>query len=407
MTDAQSNRLDMFNLVSEFYTANQAVIDTVTARTAAFTAHNANLVAIQSNLSGQSSNTRGATADKAEAREQLSLISETVFHPVAAWATVNADQTTRAEFDYSRSEIQSIKDDTIEAFLNHRITIVNDNLSALSDYGVTPTLVTQWQDALNEYLTFLNAPRGAIVRRSVHTGNLKNLFKVTSDHLRNVVDPLMVTLRATHPDIYSEYTRSRIIIDRRGPGSGSNPPPSAQTMKLTGTVTHAVTAAPLSNVEVTIIRTGGNITALTDASGNYAFNAIQLTANENVQVRFRHTGLTERIESTTLLPGQNKVLNVVMTPSTVLFGQVVDMNGNRLAGATVRWSNADGMSEVQTDTNGNYRLPLPGLAQPQSGTLTAEAANMMPSSRPVTITPGEQQEQNFTLSPMAPPPPMP
>jgi hypothetical protein len=38
---------------------------------------------------------------------------------------------------------------------------------------------------------------------------------------------------------------------------------------------------------------------------------------------------------------------------------------------------------------------------------STEAAGMMPFSRPVTITPGQQQEQNFTLSPMAPPPPMP
>lgn len=71
------------------------------------------------------------------------------------------------------------------------------------------------------------------------------------------------------------------------------------------------------------------------------------------------------------------------------------------------WVNPANHNEVLAGSNsdGNYRLPLPGLAQPQSGTLTAMEASMMPSSHPVTITPGQQHEQNFTLSPMAPPPP--
>ncbi|MCF8257206.1 MAG: carboxypeptidase-like regulatory domain-containing protein [Flavobacteriales bacterium] len=94
-------------------------------------------------------------------------------------------------------------------------------------------------------------------------------------------------------------------------------------------------------------------------------------------------------------------------PKTAFFGQVVDTNGNMLAGAILRLSNADGMLEVQTDSNGKYRLEVPELAQPESGTLSAEANGMMPSSRPVTIAPEEEQEQNFTLSPMGPPPPMP
>lgn len=405
MTDAQSNRLDIFNLVSSFYTVHQAVIDLVPARTSAFTQHNANRAAILTAVGGQSSSTTGPTLDKAQAREQLDLLTDTVFAPVRAWAAVNNDNTTREQFAFSLSQISQIKDDTIQAFLELRINIVNANLSALSDYGITPVLVTQWHDALTLYLSFLTAPRGAIVQRSVQTSNLRTLFKLTSDHLRNVADPLMVTLRASQPDIFDEYTRSRIIIDRKGPGSASNPPAPGQTMKLTGTVTHAVTAAPLPNVEVTIIRTSGNITVLTIASGNYTTNAIQLTASETVQVRFRRAELNDRTETVTLVPGHDKVLNVTMTPATLFFGNVTDNLGNTLPGTTVRFSNAEMMMEAQTDTNGNYRLPFSGLTQPQSGTLTAMEASMTPSSLPVTITPGELQEQNFTLSPMAPPPP--
>ncbi len=324
MTDAQSNRLDMFNLVSEFYSANQAVIDTVNARTAAFTAHNANRDAIQLNLSAQTSNTRGAAADKSGARVQLSIIAETVFLPVRAWATVNADQTTRAEFDYSRSEIQQIKDDTIEAFLNHRITIVNDNLAALADYGITATLVTQLQDALTDYLAFLSAPRGAIVRRSVSTANLKALFKTASDHLRNVVDPLMVTLRASHPDLYKEYTSSRIIIDRKGPGNGDsdngNDTP-ATGVRIAGTVFSQAGPMPLPDAIVRIydMATGpGPDTkqTTTDMVGAYVVVINDLSKAITIAIEASATGYATTTINLPIEPGKDyEGQNIQLSPS--------------------------------------------------------------------------------------------
>lgn len=92
---------------------------------------------------------------------------------------------------------------------------------------------------------------------------------------------------------------------------------------------------------------------------------------------------------------------------TVFFGHVVDIYGNTQVGATVRFISPESSFQTQTDEHGNYRLLTPGLEQPVSGDLTAEAMGMMPSSRPVNIVPGEQQEQNFQLSPMTPPPPAP
>lgn len=311
MTDAQSNRLDMFNLVSEFYTANQAVIDAVTARTAAFTAHNANRAAILANLSGQTSNTQGSTADKAEAREQLSLMAETIFLPVRAWATVNGNQTIRAEFDYGRNAIAKIKDDTIEAFLNHRIAIVNDNLPALTDYGITAALVTQLQNALTDYLAFLSAPRGAIVRRSVNTANLKALFRTASAHLRNVVDPLMVTLRATQPDLYKEYTRSRIVIDRRGPGNGGDnpPPPPATGIRISGTVRSQNGNMGIGKATVRAFKTSqgpgpGTIEVTSAPDGTYLIAQDVLTEAMTITIEVTAAGYLPQSRNLDVVPGQ-------------------------------------------------------------------------------------------------------
>ncbi|MCF8257022.1 MAG: carboxypeptidase-like regulatory domain-containing protein [Flavobacteriales bacterium] len=96
-------------------------------------------------------------------------------------------------------------------------------------------------------------------------------------------------------------------------GTTANMPP-VQAMNLTGKAAHSVTSAPLFNVEVTIMRTNGNVIVLTDAGGNYAANGMAVVAPENVQVRFKLVGFDDRTENITLVPGVNQVLNVLMTP---------------------------------------------------------------------------------------------
>ncbi|MCF8258762.1 MAG: carboxypeptidase-like regulatory domain-containing protein [Flavobacteriales bacterium] len=407
MTDKQSNQVDMYNAVGLFYTTNQTVIDSLAARADAFTQFNTNRAKLNTAISGQTLKTTGPTKDTQLSREALQNITYSILQPAAAWARVNNNNTLRDQFNVSLSDLKDIKDDTFPGYCRERYDLINGILPALADYGVTPAMFGDWDTAINGYVDALARPRIAVTTKSTKTQSIKSIISQTGKLLKEVIDPLMIVFRAQDPELFDGYTKARIIIDRRGRGSGSNPPPPAQTTNLKGNVTHAVTGVPLFKVEVTIMPTSGNITTLTDASGNYAANAIQLTASESVQVRFRLTGMEDRTETTTLQPGQNKVLNATMTPATAFFGHVVDTNGNTQAGAIVRLSNPDGMLEVQTDSNGNYSLPVPGLAQPESATLTAEATGMMPSSLPVTITPGEQQEQNFTLSPIAPPPPMP
>lgn len=316
MTDRQSNYLDMYGVVLTLYTANQAVIDAVAARATAFGAFQNNVTAINTNVANQSLVVMGVSADKAQARATLNGLSQVIFGLARTWALAVDDLTSAGEFDFSLSEIGRVKDDSIIPFLEHRLAIVNGNLPALADYGITPALVTQWEDAISDYGSVVSAPRSAIVSRSTSTAQLRQLFNTVQRLLRDTIDPLMLPFKGSDPELFTQYRKARIIIDRRGPRPGDGPGPTA----------------------------------------------------------------------------------------TAFFGHVTDTFGNTLAGATVRLSNAEGTVETQTDSNGNYRLELTGLEEPVSAHLSAETMGMMPSSRPVTIAPDEQQEQNFMLSPMAPPP---
>jgi hypothetical protein len=269
MTDAQSNKLDMYLVVQDFYENNQATIDAVPARATAFGQLVTNITNINTEVAGQSTNTTGVAQDKSALRSTLDDITAVTFAAAKAWALATSNNTLAAEFDYSLTDIQRVKDDTMQGFCNHRITIVNDNLVSLADYGLDAASVTAWQDALNAYVAVLESPRQAINTRHLHTQALKSLFTETSNLFSSQLDPLMLVFKLSDPDIYNAYKQARIIINR---SSSSSSPATPNAVNITGNVADADTSAPISNATVTLTSPDSPepIVTTTDFDGNYS-----------------------------------------------------------------------------------------------------------------------------------------
>lgn len=223
MNDSQSNRLDMYIVVNGLYLSNQPIIDAVPARATAFGALGANITAINTQVAGQSANTTGVTQDKAVLRSNLDNAASAVLTPTKAWAISVGNNTLVAEFNYSLSAIQQIKDDTMQGFCDHRIALVNDNIANLADFGILPANVTQWQDALNAYVAILETPREAINTKHLHTQNLKSLFSSTATLFKDQLDPLMSAFKTEDPELHAAYIQARIVINRRGPKKSNIP----------------------------------------------------------------------------------------------------------------------------------------------------------------------------------------
>jgi hypothetical protein len=130
----------------------------------------------------------------------------------------------------------------------------------------------------------------------------------------------MVTLRATHPDLYKEYQSSRIIIDRRGSGSNSNdnggnnggnpgggsPDTSA---RIAGQVTSMADGSPIGDAEVRAYTvadgpTGPAIGTTTDALGRYVILIPELPQQEEVVIEAMATGFLNQERNLLIGPGQ-------------------------------------------------------------------------------------------------------
>lgn len=274
MTDSQSNSLDMFLVVNGFYLANLLVIDAVPARTAAFGTLATNIAAINTQIAGQSANTTGVTQDKAAVRTTLNSITMSLLSPAKAWAVNERNNTLLAEFDYSLSDIQRIKDDSMKGFCEHRLQLIEDHILGMADYGIQPPSLVSWQSAIDTYASILESPREAINSRHLKTANLKVLFKETSLLLRNQIDPLMVPLKTLEPQVYQAYKQARIIIDRgRGP---SVPTPQPTTATLFGAVTNAETGAPIGAAVLLVSSSPeSSFTITTNDNGTFSRSGIE------------------------------------------------------------------------------------------------------------------------------------
>ncbi len=268
MTDSQSNRLDMYLVVQDFYEDNQATIDLVAARATAFGQLNTNITAINAEIAGQSTNTTGVAQDKSAIRITLDNITAVTLAAAKAWALATENNTLAAEFDYSLSDIQRIKDDTMQGFCDYRISLVNDNIASLADYGIDAAAVTAWQDALDAYTAVLETPREAINARHLHTEALKTLFSNTGSLFKSQLDPLMMVFKLSDPDLYAAYKQARIIIDR---GGSTTPPTPDNSITISGNVSDNSTSSPIVGATVTLIPSDGGdpiITTTTD-DGSY------------------------------------------------------------------------------------------------------------------------------------------
>ena len=308
----------MYLVVNDFYTDNQAVIDAVPARATAFAQLGTNITTINTLVAGQSTNTTGVAQDKSGLRNTLDNITVTTLATARAWALSADNNTLAEEFNYSLSEIQKIKDDTMQGFCDHRIALVNDNLAAMADFGIDAAAVTVWQNALDAYVAVLETPREAINARHLNTVGLKDTFSETSLLFKEQLDPLMMVFKLYNPDLYAAYKQARMIIDRKGSGTDPKPIPTG-TIQLTGTVTDFTTALPIEDATVSIIGPSSPdpFTTLTNTNGRYTINVpgYEPDSTNNIDVTYSATGYEDNTETISAIAGQSTEHNTQLKAS--------------------------------------------------------------------------------------------
>jgi hypothetical protein len=225
MNTQLSNKVTMGRTVSAYMAEHNAVWNTMAPLQAAMTEVDAKLGDINV-AAGQHETPKGATADKAEARDALEDVVFLMCEALGVLAHSNGDNDLAALTDVTATSLDRMSGEE----LSNRGAAVRAQANA-HQTELQPLQVTQANiDELNEALADFNAaktgPRTATAERAALTKSLPKLVRELLQVLRKKVDRMVNLFQRTHPDFVAGYETARVIVDRAATHKTKPAPPT-------------------------------------------------------------------------------------------------------------------------------------------------------------------------------------
>ncbi len=176
---------------------------------------------------------------------------------------------------------------------------------------------------------------------------------------------------------------------------------SGEDISINGTVTDGSTNTALQDVVVGIASLG--IETTTDSNGKYVFGNL---ASGTYSLLFSADGYAPTTqENVVVSSGDTTEIDVTLNP---VAGGLATVSGTVSYASpfppadkpTVSFNSVNGPVDATVNNNGTYILQVSPLLGSVSGSLEVKAIGFMPQMRPITLSPGDVREENFSMSPM-------
>lgn len=302
MNSRQEAKLNMYRATENHCNENAAIVATVPAFATTLTIFSATVSTLISTAQQEDLVVKGITIDKAEAKKILSQLAADIAAPIFAYASANANNQLKQEVNFTLSQLLKTKDD----ILAPRCQNIHDagiaNLPSLAPYGITPVVLTAFQEVIDAYQQKVPTPRNSAAQKRSIRESIKNLFTEADTILKERLDKTLVGFRSTHPEFIATYKANRVVID---------PARSATTIK--GRVLHAATATPIAGAFVHIPQTDTQVSA--DHTGNWEIKPIPPGV---YTIIVSATGFQQKeIRGIAVKLGQTTTLNTELQPGIV------------------------------------------------------------------------------------------
>jgi hypothetical protein len=132
---------------------------------------------------------------------------------IIAYANSVNNPELKQKVDYSKSDLINSRDNIIVERANIIIAAANENLLALTPYGITAGSISAATTISENFEDAIPTTRIAIVEHKTATQNLTIKIKEAMDILRNQLDNLIYAYETTHPDFFKDYKSARIIVN--------------------------------------------------------------------------------------------------------------------------------------------------------------------------------------------------
>lgn len=257
MTSVQEAKLNMFNAVIAYCDESTAITASLPAFATDLAAFKSSVENIDETAQLEAQVISGIAINKADLKDGLCNSAETLAAALFAYATAEDNVILQQKANYSMSDFQRLKDDELVIITQNLHDVAVPIVASLENYGVTVGTLADFEDLIEDYNDSVSAPRNAAALRKTYVAQLKTLFKVSDDFLKDRLDKLAIHFKQSQPEFYFTYKNNRRII---------NAPTSATQAK--GIITDSASGLPIFEVNVTV--EDQEYSAVSDLEGNYS-----------------------------------------------------------------------------------------------------------------------------------------
>ena len=299
MNKLNGSRLNMYDTVIAYCTANAATTASVPAFQTALTAFQNTVSQIHNTLQMQATDITGITDEKTQLKQTLCEQATNLTASIFALACATNNMPLKKQTDLTLSDFKSLGDDMLVPTCANIHDLLNTNVAALAPYSITAATVTAFQTAIDGYKAIVVSPRNALSQRVARRTALNDLFKQANDILKNQMDKVSLQFKTTSENFYNAYTNNRAIVN-----------PKSSATQITGTITNSVTHDPLPGATVQVV--GQPLTTVTNENGFYALRSVT-PGSHSVKVSF--TGYSDMQQNDLLVKlGRTTNADIAVTP---------------------------------------------------------------------------------------------
>lgn len=241
MDKVQESKYNMYKAVSSFLNnTNPILISKMPQMDEAVLNLQNNITEIQQILEKQIQNYSGIKVSKDVTKTEIVNAIFVLAGQVRSFAVNTNNIVLLDEVYYTITKLRAMTDANLIINASIIIEKAHQNLTNLTEYGVTPTSLSEIVALLDQFSLKLAQPRNAIASKTEKTQLIKHAFAKTDLLLNQKMDALVIILKFSDPQFYNIYHNNRQITK-----------PAYTTLAISVTVTD-IDNQPLQKVKATI-----------------------------------------------------------------------------------------------------------------------------------------------------------
>jgi hypothetical protein len=211
MKNFQNARMNMIEAVNSFFVENGPILNAYSPLATQITNFNATLAKLKAVIIAQNRSTKGITTQKNEQAKTLKQILLTTANTAHAWAQTIKNKDLITTFHITTRSLNRLTQNQLIATANNISQHLSQNLTSLTPYEITPTLINNIQSNINTFTTLIATPQNAkSIRKNATTNLAKLLTKITSN-LKLIDNLIFGKYATTNPTLFTTYKNIRKI----------------------------------------------------------------------------------------------------------------------------------------------------------------------------------------------------